>query len=502
MSALAPRDVLRRPTQAIRALNPRSAVPVLAVGLGLGLMALRFMSLGSAAFGRDEPQFLEAARQQILTGQWESVSPIPGNQGITYGASVVWFYGITERLLGPSPLPNIASMCLLVTMAQVVMIFAVSRAFHIGTWGCAVLLLFAASSAYQFFWARLAWDQLTDLLPFLVVALLCTPKVTPVRAALIGVLLGLGLSSHPMILPFLVVVIGMLLLENRRTPGRAMVVAGSAATAACLVCLPWFLSLSRDESLAGSPSTFSVSPGRMLEAYQTAGFWGFDYVLDEDWSEFITDLPLPGNPNVWGAVCLSAAAVLVIFGAPLLRSPDPAQRRVVTVMVVVAVLHPLFLDWRNTLHDPHYYFPLAWLPYVGAAAVLSRLRAAGPSARGALTATTVGIVAVTGVQLVFLMAFRGYIGENGGTQGVHYGTAVSLQRDAVRLACGRAGIEGLAIDNRTKIFEQALMYQIRTSEECDGRNVTVCHDQCPPSVPSATLVYREPQGGAVELRGP
>ncbi len=502
MSALAPRDLLRRPAAAVELLRRQSYLALAGIAIAMGLMYFRLVGLDNAPFILDEPRFLEAARQQLSTGQWATASPIPGNQGITYGASVVWFYSITERLLGSSPLPNIAVMCLLVTTAQVIMVVAVSRTFRIGAWGFAVLLFFAASSSYLFVWARLAWDQMTLLIPFLVIALLCTRTVTVARVGLIGVLLGLGLSSHPMILPLLAVVLGTLLVENRRSVRRLLSVLGAASGAIGLVCLPWFLSLRGGGGLAGSTAPFRLDLGRLFEGFQTAGFWRFDYFLDQDWSDFVAGLPLPGDPTAWGTLCMSAAALLVVFGAVLIRSPNPAQRRVVVVMVVVAVLHPVFLDWRNTLHDPHYYFPLAWLPYVGAAAVLSRLRAAGPSARGALIAMTSGILVVTAIQLVFVVAFRGYVVDRGGAQGVHYGTAVALQSEAVRTACLRAGTEPLSIENRTAIFDLALLYQIRITVDCDGRQVTLCQGRCPPSVRTVTLVYREPHGGAVDLLGP
>jgi hypothetical protein len=502
MSAPARRGMVQRPAEGLGRLRQQPYLALAGVALGVGVLYLRLVGLDSAPFIFDEPRFLEAARQQLVTGQWSTSSPIPGNQGVTYGATVVWFYGITEWLLGPAPLPNIAAMCLVVTTAQVIMVVSVSRTFRIGAWGCAVLLLFAASSSYLFVWARLAWDQTTLLIPFLVIALLCTRRVNVARAGVIGVLLGLGLSSHPMILPFLVVVLGTLAVENRRSMRRLLSVVGAAGGAVCLVCVPWFLSLRGGGEPAGSTTPFRVDPGRLLEGFQTAGFWRFDYFLDQDWSDFVAGLPLPGDPTSWGVLCMSAAALLVVFGTVLIRSPDPAQRRVVVVMLVVAVLHPLFLDWRNTLHDPHYYFPLAWLPYVGGAAVLSRLRAAGPSARGALLATTGGILVVTVVQLVFVLAFRSYVVDRGGTQGVHYGTAVALQTEAVRTACLRAGTEPLFIDNRTAIFDQALRYQIRTIVDCTGRQVTPCTAPCPPAVRTAILAYRGPNGGAVDLLGP
>ena len=171
----------------------------------LGLLGYRFAHVDLAPFARDEPQFLAARPEQLQTGHWLSANPLYGNLGLRYGATAFWFYGVEQALLGPDPRVAIVAMGLTVTLAHLALAFALWRLFGGGPVFLAVLVAWVASSPYQFLWSRLAWDLTSNAAVFAAAALLCTYRELGVgRALALGTVIGLGISTHPMLVPFAV----------------------------------------------------------------------------------------------------------------------------------------------------------------------------------------------------------------------------------------------------------------------------------------------------------
>ena len=77
----------------------------LLVLLALLMLGYRLVNLDLLPFINDEPRFLAAAHGQLGTGQWLSASPVMGTQGMYYGPSVFWFYGVVQLVLARAPAP-------------------------------------------------------------------------------------------------------------------------------------------------------------------------------------------------------------------------------------------------------------------------------------------------------------------------------------------------------------------------------------------------------------
>src|SRR3954464_11736728 len=129
---------------------------VLAI-LALSMLACRFAHLELAAFARDEPQFLAAARDQLRTGHWLSANPLYGNLGLRYGPAALWFYGAIQALFGDAPRTGIVATGLAVTLSQLAFAAALTRLFDGDAAFFAALVALLASSPYEFLWSRLAW---------------------------------------------------------------------------------------------------------------------------------------------------------------------------------------------------------------------------------------------------------------------------------------------------------------------------------------------------------
>src|SRR5262245_7350398 len=214
-------------------------------------MAWRFTRLDLAAFINDEPRFLEGGHEQLRTGRWLSASPFPGTQGVRYGPTVFWFYGLVGLVAGEHPRTAILAMCAVVTLTQIALVWALARVFGGGPAAFAALLAFVASSPYQFFWSRLAWDQTVDAASAAAVAVLALTARPGWKTGLgLGALLGLAVSSHLMVLP-LVAAVALVLAAEAWTAAdgrrRALAFAGASAAALLVVNLPYL------RFLAGAP---------------------------------------------------------------------------------------------------------------------------------------------------------------------------------------------------------------------------------------------------------
>ena len=200
--------------------------------LGLALLALgyRFANLDLAPFILDEPQFLAAATEQLRTGTWLHASPLVGTQGVTYGPSVLWFYGAVHAVLGPAPERSILAMCALVTLSHLGLALSLARLLRGGPLLASLLVGLLAASPYQFFWSRLAWDQLVNVCSAWALLLLATQApLGALRSLALGAVLGVAVSSHLMVLPLVALVFAVLAWELRREPLRLLRTLGALA---------------------------------------------------------------------------------------------------------------------------------------------------------------------------------------------------------------------------------------------------------------------------------
>ena len=177
----------------------------------LSLLSYRFWHLDLAPFARDEPQFLRASGEQLRTGRWLSANPLYGNLGLRYGPTAFWFYGVVQAVGGTDPRVAIVAMGVTVTLAQLALAFAVWRVFGGGAAMLGVLVAWVASSPYEFQWSRLAWDLTSNAAVFAAAALLCTYRdLRAGRALALGLAIGLGLATHPMLVPFALAVFAVI----------------------------------------------------------------------------------------------------------------------------------------------------------------------------------------------------------------------------------------------------------------------------------------------------
>src|SRR5258708_40345873 len=120
------------------------------------MLGCRVWRLGDSPFIQDEPIFLMTAREQLRSGHWVSASPISGTQGLRYGPSVFWFYGVVQALFGPAPEASIAAMCIMLCLAHIAIAAGLARIYGGGWRLCPTLFAFLPSSAFLFLWFPLA----------------------------------------------------------------------------------------------------------------------------------------------------------------------------------------------------------------------------------------------------------------------------------------------------------------------------------------------------------
>lgn len=484
----------------------KRAGSLLAVSAALTLLAWRFVGVELASFARDEPQFLAAAREQLRTGEWLSANPLFGNMGRRYGPAAFWFYGVVQLLLGDDPRVAILAMGLTVTLAQLAFAWALTRMLDEGPIFFAAVVAWLASSPYQFLWSRLAWDLTSNAAVFASAALLCSYReLRAGRAIALGVVLGLGVSTHLMVLPMLVAVLVTVAWELRARPLRLLSTGGLMFASVLVVNIPYLLFLSRSYVVGRAPRQPSTLAGlvelalqapRMATAWRLGGWAEF-----EGWAG-----PVSVTIQVLSAVVVAACTVATVAGiAVSLKSDDERGRRMGRAAVVawggiVVLLAVLGLD-----PHPHYHFAAAWVPIFGVAALLAWLRRTRPRA-GAVGLAVLAMVAIA--QFVVIILWMGYIRERGGTRAPAYGTALGLQAQAVRAAC--SGPEPrIVLQNETTMFRFPFEYLATTEEACRGKTVLVCAESpgplanpCPPPSPDTRRVrlrYVNDVGGAVRI---
>ena len=463
------------------------------------MVGLRLWWIRRVPFVFDEPIFLDAARRQLESGHWLSASPIEGTQGIRYGPSVFWFYSGLQWLFGYGPQVAVVAMCVLTTVTQTWLVAGLARVVGGGRRTFFVLLAFVASSPYLYFWSRLAWDQTVLVCAAASVAVLCTARELRWRHGLaLGFLLGVAVSSHLMVLPFVGAVIVVLLWEMRRVASEAVRVVGTLVAALVCVNLPYL------RYLLTNP-THPASPGLRLGGYaetlwQTPSIVSavrIEYFFDDEWSHFVSSSGVLRGA-LWlrvlaGVVC---SVVAVVGLASAWSSSDVRRRRVARCATLTWAGSAAFFVLQGVGAEPHYQFAIWWVVPAGMALAIDRLRAL--SWWRAPSLATMG--AITMVNLVVLGSWISYTSDRSGTRGIHFGSTLDAQSELVDELCGLA--HPVLVQNRTQVFQRSLEYLMSVDPDCATSDVRFCTVDCSVSSPDRlrlSIVYGPRGSAALEL---
>jgi hypothetical protein len=383
--------------------------------------------------------------------------------------------------------------------AHVALAYGIGRRF--GALVGATALAFIASSPYQFFWSRLAWDQSVDIASALIAFTFCVyERMTPRFAAFLGLTIGLAISSHLMVLPLALIACSFVAFEAIRQ--REWVPLAVTGTAALIVNVPYLTYLSHHfhEASPSEPFSWDLAKTYALEPARVASLSGIDYFFDDVWKDFLATearwrdswLLTPGAPALVAAV----AAVGVGLVAWKRRG---AQRRVALFALITWPAYVLFFAERRVGTPPHYQFATWWVIPVGVAGALWAIRS---------WSRWVGIAAVVVVwtfslaQMRFIRDWMVYIRSHGGTPNVHYGTPLAEQEAAVGAAC--ADDHGrILVFNDTHLFDLSLRYVASTEARCAGKVLSFCAtDDCSRAADAARvhIGYARPGSGWLFLR--
>ncbi len=478
----------------------------------LALLGYRFWRLDLAPFSRDEPQFLAASARQLSTGHWLSANPLYGNLGLRYGPAAFWFYGVVQGVAGEDPRVAILAMGLTVTVAQLALVLAVGRLLGGGAALLAVLIAWVASSPYEFQWSRLAWDLTSNASVFAAAALLCTYRDLGVgRALALGTVIGLGLATHPMLVPFafavLVVVAGELWARGRRGRAPAVALVGSMV----LVNVPYLLFLMRAPVVGrapGLPFSWDGLGWLLLQAPRMWTTWGLPYYFEGTWPAFLQWVGPAGvllEPVSEAVVVLCFAATAGGIAAALV-SEDVRVRRMGRVAVLAWIGNVVMLAAVRLDVHAHYTFASAWVPVFGVASALVWLRRRHPR----VAASALAVLAVVAVaQFAVLVEWMGFIRATGGTRSAGSGTPIGLQLEVMREVCA-APEPAIVLREEIEMFPFPFQYHAATLPACRGKTVIVCGDAgarllmkpCPTPAPGTRvrrLRYAEGTGGRVAV---
>lgn len=453
------------------------------------MLAYRYLNLSLVPFINDEPAFLSAAREQIRTGHWVGVSPLVGKQNLHYGPTVLWFYGLVHLLFGSRAIVHVVAMLTCMTGAHLAFGYGLGKRF--GSLAGATALAFLASSPYQFFWSRLAWDQSVDVCSALLLFLLCAhDRITPKVGAAIGVVVGLAVSSHLMVLPLAFLAYGFLAVEGayeRRYAGLLY-----ACGAALVVNLPYlhYLSTHFTDAAPAEPLSWDLVGKYALEPARVATLAGIDYFFDGAWRSFADELHYARSPWLSPDLRLVAAAVAAA-GLIWTAVTGRGRRRVALLGVAAWVGYAFFFGQRRVGDPPHYQFATWWIIPLGLAAAVrsfdKRLRWGGIALAGAAWVLAIA-------QMRFTIDWMAFIRRHGGTQWTHYGVVLSEQDTALRALCADPH-EHILVSNETRLFDLSLRYVASTEPTCASKKLSFCGSEPCPNAPGsvrAKVAYAHP----------
>ena len=474
------------------------------VALALLLFSFRFQHRDLVPYVLDEPQLQDAAQADAQAGQWASISVLHGTQGQRPGPAPLWFYTAVHRLTGPLPERSILATTLLLTLSQLLLALALARALRGGTVLFATLAAFFASSPYLFFWARTGSDNplLGAWVALAVAVLLWDGLPGLLRGALLGLWLGLSLSTHLVAVPFCVAVVAVLRLKGPRRRASYGAV-GVLFAVALLVNVPYLLALKTEppapatawQQWGGPSAALGRVAFQLLEPGRVATTAGLEAFFDGAFAAFGKSL------GAWGVVlatgpALSALLVLLAllgFWAAA-KSGNPGARTLGVLGLLLWVGQALVLGLPELRAEPHHQQPTAWLVAAGCCALAMALLPQRPHAAWALL---LGLWVVALADGGFQRVWMGWVREHGGTAGVHYSVPLSSQRLLLREACTTVQPK-VALANRTLLFPHSLLSLAQTESACAGKTVGVCPADCPTLDAQWRVVfvrYAAPPGG-------
>lgn len=474
--------------------------PLVLAALCVGLI-VRLWGLPTAPFISDEPVLLSAARDQLVTGRWVAVSPLNGTQGVHYGPTVIWFYSCLQWAFGYGPMAALVAMCILTTAAQALVATTAARVFGGGR--MAFLLTFALllSSPYLYYWSRLAWDQSVLICVAAVVAVLgWRPDLRIGHAVTVGVLLGLAISSHLMVVPFAACVIGVVGWEMRGDAYRLIRMTGSLILPALLVNVPylWHLATNPQHPAPARPDPQGFL-ANLAETPTIVTSFRIESFLDPLWAEFTHRLgrlePLLNlRPILVVAVSVAAAFGLVISWS----GHDPRERRIARLALTTWIVSAVGFALQGVNQVPHYQFATWWAVPMGLAAAL-RLAGSRPPVLRTAVVSSIGVIVL---QLLFVAAWAQFRGDASGTDGVHPPTSLGEQIEVARAICSVAE-SSVMVRNETTVFSESVGYLTVIETGCRTKRIAFCTPpRCPPDEPGLTqlrLVYEDEQGSRLKM---
>lgn len=439
--------------------------------IALGLLALRFVRRDLAPFLGDEPYFLAAARQQLLTGNWVSASPLIGTQGIQYGPGFIWFLSVVQWLTNARPETAALVVGIFLTAAHVTLAVALARIFRGGIVLFAILTGLLASAPFQYFWARLAWDQpfVNGCIAFSV-ALLCTPgSLNAVRAVGLGITVGFAVATHLVAASFAIVVTVVLVLEARRGIKTAIINLGSFFLSAGLICLPYAIHLYRQPRPQAASSTSFLTWSTLIEyviqPVRVATTQGISYWFDDSWPDFLSWAGLTNDfvstfSNVTVTILVAISVLGLTFG---LTDRQRGVRRLILFALGFWLFHVTFSMLRNlpTVY-PHYQSSSYWIVLVGISAVY---RAIESTKFRTLYVALLSAIVIA--QSSFIGEWTRYNVERWGTRNL---IPIAEQRKLVRTVCALP--ESIVfVPNETSINRGAFDYIASTESSCARKRV-------------------------------
>lgn len=479
--------------------GPTVSLSTTAAALAVALV-LRLHDIAAAPFVHDEALFLGAARRQLMTGEWLSVSPIDGTQGVRYGPSVVWLYSAIQWVVGDSALAAIVVVCAALTIVQVLVARALTALAGGGTATFALILGLLLSSPYLWFWSRLAWDPTLLITSGVVVAILCRRDEVDRRAALaIGALLGLALSSHLMVVPFVVAVVTVIGGEVRRAGRRVAPALVPIVVVAVVVSAPYLWHLATHDATPSSLQPRAVlALAHLAETPAISTAFGIEYFFDHQWAALRTSL----GPHAWllglRSVALAAVMGTSIWGLLIgWRAASNPVRRISRVAVLTWGLSVALFSMQGLQVHPHYQWATWWVAPLGLAVAGVHLAHTPRVVRWLAGGAAVVLI---GAQLAFVLMWGDFARDGSGTRDLRQGPSVTERAAAVRAMCsGSAG--QLVVRNETNTHSEPYLYLAATSDPCASTRLrfcdaTTCRDDARNS-PDMILRYRDEHGASL-----